>query len=323
MGNAKRYLLVLLLTNLGVLAIIAIVNFIIDPYWQYGFSRTKPVNGLNHQPAPSVLELDYPDLLLEQQMQLLARESAELVIIGSSRSLIGYNTCKDERILKVGAYGLANKQALVLFEKVLSINDYKVVYVEVGALFNKEEFNTKDLNMLFSDSGLLSTNMLLKSLQTISTSWSKRDQSVPQCSVSFPNRPHFATVEGMDIFDSSYTKLTSAEIKSQTEQVLSKLASLCGRAGRKESLHVSIIFAPVWHELVEIHQLREWKKAFNQYLAAQYNTKGCIVRWDEFEDTKVQQDANLWFDQNHFMPVVGNIFLNTLVSRDLDRDESN
>lgn len=318
MLSPQRYLRILLSISAFFVSVVALVNYIVDPYWQYDFAPHNAIQGLNHQVSDSALGLTYSSLMVTRQQLVLSESKARTAIIGSSRSMHGVNTCQLPNVQKVGVYGIEHSQALLLIEAALSNQTMQQVLVETSALLTDSESlmeidvkeNIKEGKQHQPKGGLLSTRIFLTSVYSALTSWKQREQPLLHCDVEFPRKTEFVDFREYTEIDNPYAELEEKGVSTRIQQAVNAVVDACNASSRGADTPLSIVlaFAPIVNDVLAYERVNAIGELLQQAIRNSELEPQCKMSVVSFENKKEYQQPRFWFDINHYKPSIGHDF---------------
>ncbi|NLU96906.1 hypothetical protein B6N13_02180 [Marinomonas sp. UCMA 3892] len=306
MVSGKLYLKVVAFFIILFFFVIAIVNYIVDPYWQFDFASSNTITGVNDQISEYYLMGHvYPDLMLDRQKKIIQNSLANIVIIGTSRSLKGLNTCDNYNIQKVGFSGISQRFSMQLFEKTISSNSKKYVFFELGSLLNDKELPSEKLTAL---EALFSIRIFFNSLSNFYESYTNQ-KKYPFCNISTVQLRKWSK-ERVEKQRTLYQNSLSS-----IEPIMERIAQQCEGSLRDENnpLNIILYIDPVNPNLMSYDKLLTMKKTLEKIIVNHDFGGGCSLKVEIFQESKeISQETN-WYDINHYNPLIGDYFLKEML----------
>ena len=269
------------------------------------------------------------ELVLHFKQQLLAASTVPTVMVGSSRTERGYDTC-DLNIQKSTIEGINKEQMLGLAEMAIKNPKVSHLIIELSGLVTPSETKIGALTTLDKINTLMSLNMLRQSIRLM-----LGEPKLPFVESSHTaNRPQNA----QSTLQSEYTPLTKCEARpvrtilkedtfllqkiqrlyrkmffgsdftSHFNDALTQLQRYCHDAARSHPVAISIIIGPVHKALFAPTQLTQVKSR-SKAIVTNYQNSLCPITMHSAAVTKATQQNENWYDYNHFSEKLGNPFL--------------
>ncbi|WP_257326810.1 hypothetical protein [Pseudoalteromonas rhizosphaerae] len=313
MVSAKNYLKMITIFITLMYLVITSINYIIDPYWKFDFAPSNTIVGVNNQISEYSMAHVYPELMLQRQKRMLQKSLADTVVIGSSRSLRGLNTCGDQNIQKVGFFGISQYLTMQLFETTMSSSSKKNIFIELGSLLNNNELPSTRLT---SFEALFSTRILFNSLSNFYESYSTQ-QKYPLCNISTGQRREWRS-DKIEMQQTIYQNSSSL-----IEPIMERIALLCKGSQRNKNnpLNIILYIDPVNPNLVSYDKLVAIKQTLEDIIIKHNFGEQCSLKTEIFQESKEINQQENWFDFNHYKPALGTLFLEKMINRQLDTNK--
>jgi len=297
--NKFKFLINLSFIIFLILFSIFIFNYLVNPY-KY-FSKSGIISNGNYL-TDSFFSRTPISTIMYKIREDIKNTHLSKVIIGSSRVLYGINTCEG-KYLKVAIPGITTNQIIALLNESLKKDETNKVFVEVGisneknqkAIFNKPTF--WDANFSF--------NVLYISVKSsIDYIFSNKYFAYPNCDYIVDSNI-FRNTKDFHYFD-YYKKNLSNELG---EDILLYIKTVMSKI-EKSNKEIIFFISPI-NIKINTHQFYQLEtELFKKELEIIKNKYGSFKFINSFNLTIPKNEEELWYDLNHFKPLLGDILLN-------------
>ncbi|RXI43306.1 hypothetical protein CRU99_08060 [Malaciobacter mytili] len=291
MDNNYKFIFTLITSIIFSLSIILFINYSINPFNYFKKSG-------NNFLSSSFFSKTSPSNIMYKMTEDLKYNKLKEIIIGSSRTLYGFNTCEKD-ILKVGKTGITLNETNLLLNEALKNKNIKTIFIEVGILDTNKNKVVSSIQPSFWEANF-TLNALYVSIRTFfEYLFEKQTYQSPNC--NFKVFKVFHEANDKKLLD-YYNKISSDLFLKNISFFISTLIE------NKDLNNKKIIFflPPINSQITNLPIKELISKKFKDKINVNPSVK--FISYNEVlkVNDSIKQD---WYDLNHFKPILGNKFL--------------